>query len=382
MALTSKHPMIRWAVPTLAVAAIGAVSLAPKAIAEPTLPPMTAEQLLVAVQDPTVEDFSGTIETNSDLGLPALPGDGSDFAALVSGTNTVRVWHAGKDKSRVSLLADGAETSVIRNGQDVWQWSSKERTAKHAVLTDHDGQQVRSARPKPAEGHGVEVPSTPAEAAQQVLAAIEPTTTVTVDRTTRVAGRSAYELILDPKSSETLVAKVAIAVDAETKAPLRVEVWGVGADKPAMQVGFTQIDFRTPSESVFRFAPPAGVTVEQVDKGDKATSHAEGDKPKPPEPVVVGEGWDKVTIVAAPEHTGDARAAKSATGTGAEPAEGRGTEQAAEFQAMIDQLPTVQGPWGSGKVLTSSLFTVVLTDDGRVAVGMVPTSRVVAAIPQ
>ena len=31
-------------------------------------------------------------------------------------------------------------------------------------------------------------------------------------------------------------------------------------------------------------------------------------------------------------------------------------------------------PWGSGKLLRSALFSVVLTDDGRVAIGAVPPS--------
>jgi len=52
-----------------------------------------------------------------------------------------------------------------------------------------------------------------------------------------------------------------------------------------------------------------------------------------------------------------------------------------ELEELLSQLPEVSGDWGTGKVLTSTLATVVLTDDGRVAFGLVPTDTVVAAIP-
>jgi hypothetical protein len=41
---------------------------------------------------------------------------------------------------------------------------------------------------------------------------------------------------------------------------------------------------------------------------------------------------------------------------------------------VLKSLPTVSGSWGSGTLLRSALFSVVLTDDGRVAIGAVPPS--------
>jgi hypothetical protein len=156
-------------------------------------------------------------------------------------------------------------------------------------------------------------------------------------------------------------------------------VWSSGADKPALQVGFTDVEFSAPDDSVFNFTPPAGVTVEQVDPSDrKPAAEKPAEHADMPEPTVVGDGWDKVTITTMPAMPEKAEQTEST----AEPRRhGRGGEPA-DFKELIDQLPTVQGPWGTGKVLTSSLFTMVITDDGRVAVGMVPTERVVAAIPQ
>jgi hypothetical protein len=50
--------------------------------------------------------------------------------------------------------------------------------------------------------------------------------------------------------------------------------------------------------------------------------------------------------------------------TGPQASPGRGLQ--------IQNLPPVTGPWGSGHLLTSRLFTVLFTDDGRVLAGAVP----------
>ncbi len=43
-------------------------------------------------------------------------------------------------------------------------------------------------------------------------------------------------------------------------------------------------------------------------------------------------------------------------------------------------LPQVSGAWGTGRVLTGTLFTVVVTDDGRIGVGAVTPDVVYAAL--
>jgi len=46
-----------------------------------------------------------------------------------------------------------------------------------------------------------------------------------------------------------------------------------------------------------------------------------------------------------------------------------GTDQQAK--ALLDSLPAVSGSWGKGRLLSTTLLTAVITDDGRVAVGAV-----------
>jgi hypothetical protein len=50
------------------------------------------------------------------------------------------------------------------------------------------------------------------------------------------------------------------------------------------------------------------------------------------------------------------------------------------LDAVVRKLPTVSGPWGSGHLLRGSLFSVLLTDDGRVVAGAVAPERLFAAL--
>ena len=131
------RPWLRWLVPFAAVLAIAATTLvAGNASADEKLPPRSAEQLLVDLQQAEVDGFSGTVQQSADLGIPALPGmgeQGSDFSSLISGTHTLRVAYADPDKSKVALLGDLSESSVIRNGSDVWTWSSSDNAVTHAT---------------------------------------------------------------------------------------------------------------------------------------------------------------------------------------------------------------------------------------------------------
>jgi hypothetical protein len=43
-------------------------------------------------------------------------------------------------------------------------------------------------------------------------------------------------------------------------------------------------------------------------------------------------------------------------------------------------LPEVHGSWGSGRLLEGTLFTAVLTNDGRLAIGAVGPQQVYAAL--
>ncbi|MFC4021983.1 outer membrane lipoprotein carrier protein LolA [Micromonospora sp. GCM10011542] len=376
MSVLYSRPVLRWLVPATAAVAViggGAAIGTFAAEAEPSLPPRTAAQLLVDLQTSRLEGLSGTVVQRADLGLPPLVGlvPGNELTTLLTGTHTLRVWHSGPDRQRVALLDTLGEQDVIRNGRDVWTWQSRGNTATHRTLG-------ADAAGKPAPEAGQSLPATPREAADLALSAIDPSTQVTVGRSATVAGRDAYELVLQPRDGASLVHQLRIAIDAREHVPLRFEVLAKGSDQPAFEVAFTQVDYRRPDADQFAFNPPPGVTVTE----ESAERPAAG-KPDRRETVgdprvrAVGTGWTTVLVARTDGVTGG----KPAGVSGGKPAEAAGGKPAGggapdvDVSKLLGGLPAVSGDWGSGRLLTGKLFSVLLTDDGRVLAGAVTPER-------
>jgi outer membrane lipoprotein-sorting protein len=371
------RPALRWLVPSAAAVVViggGAALGTIVASADPALPERSAAQLLVDLQNAKVAGLSGTVVQSADLGLPPLGGaaSGSDLTKLVTGSNTARVWYAGEDKARVALVGALGEQDIIRNGTDVWMWQSQQKTATH--LTIPAGADKKSAARPPAELASA-LPSTPQEAADLALAAIDPSTKVSTTGAASVAGRSAYELVLSPRDTASLVGQVRLAIDAKEHIPLRVEVYAKGANNPAARVEFRQISFTMPDAQQFVFNPPPGTKVSEQ-KPDLAEHRTQSlpSTPKGPkgpaadragDPTVIGTGWTSVLVAQVPTEV-KAGQGKDAT--------------AAPLAAVLDSLPKVSGSWGSGKLLKSTLFSALLTDDGRVLVGAAAPEKLYEAV--
>ncbi|MDG4808692.1 sigma-E factor regulatory protein RseB domain-containing protein [Micromonospora sp. WMMD1120] len=364
MSVLRSRPVLRWLVPaTAAVAVIGGGAAVGTfaAEAEPSLPPRTAAQLLVDLQTSRLEGLSGTVVQRADLGLPELVGlvPGNELTTLLSGTHTLRVWYSGPDKQRVALLDTLGEQDLIRDGRDVWTWQSHTNTARHLTLGD-------PGAVKPAAERVPNLPATPQQAADLALGAIDPSTEVSVGRSATVAGQDAYELVLQPRDTDSLVHQLRIAIDARQHVPLRFEVLAKGSDKPAFEVAFTQVDYRRPDADQFRFNPPPGVTVTE-EKAERPAPERPGHGVPGGEPPVraVGEGWTTVLVARVDARPGGRPA--SAKPTGAAPD--------VDVAKLLGGLPAVSGDWGSGRLFSSKLVTVLLTDDGRVLAGAVTPER-------
>jgi outer membrane lipoprotein-sorting protein len=362
------RPWLRWLVPLAAVLAVVATTLvAGSASADEKLPPRSAEQLLVDVQEAEVDGFSGAVQQSADLGIPALPGlseDGSDFSSLISGTHRLRVAYAAPTSSKVSLLGDLSESSVIRNGSDLWTWSSGDNKATHTSIAADRAEDRETTPPADA-------PKTPQEAAQRILTATADTTDVSVATDTTVAGRPAYELVLRPKDERSLLDSVRIAVDGTEHVALRVQVFADDRVDPVAEIGFTEVEFAVPPATEFEFSPPAGAEVTEVQPDDhsgkgeeSAQSHREA------KPEIVGEGWTSVAV-------GKVPADDTPRPSGGED---RGGADEVDLQTYLAQLPRVSGSWGSGRLLAGTAFSVVITDDGRYAAGAVPPEMLYDAL--
>jgi hypothetical protein len=50
------------------------------------------------------------------------------------------------------------------------------------------------------------------------------------------------------------------------------------------------------------------------------------------------------------------------------------------LSSTLKTLPEVSGSWGSGHLLEGTVFSAVLTDDGRLAIGAVPAATLYDAL--
>ena len=214
------------------------------------------------------------------------------------------------------------------------------------------------------------------------LEAIDPTTEVTTSGVGTVAGRDAYELVLTPRDPETLVARVTLSMDAETNVPLRVRVYSTAIPDPAFEVGFSSVDYSTPDASLFEFTPPPGATVTEHSADDTAGMKESGATNAELPRSRADRGGRGL------EHCRDhgpagRRAGRPRRGRDSRAqSEGRmGRDEAAGTAlALIEALPAESGAWGTGRVLRGTLFSVILTDDGRVAIGAVSPEALGAAL--
>jgi outer membrane lipoprotein-sorting protein len=354
----------RWLVPVTAVAVVAGVGALGPVVADasPDLPGITAQDLLAKVQTAKVDGLSGTVRSATDLGLPALPGvdGGNQLPDLLTGEHTARVAFAGPDKARVSVLDDMAERVWTTDGKTAWAYDSAKREAVKLALP------ARPAKPEVAPENEAYDPQA---VAKKFLAAIDPSTAVDATGTESVAGRDAYKLRLVPKTDKTTVGSVTLAIDAKTWVPLEVTVLPRTGKDPAVQVGFSSVSFDVPAASAFAFTPPAGVKVTEKKLPAITPKKHETPKvlpkvdPKKPaasdRPTVMGQGWESIAVL---------RGVKLPAGNG-------------PLNQLLANARTVQGPWGSGKILTSKMVSALITDDGRVLVGLVTADTLAAAAP-
>jgi outer membrane lipoprotein-sorting protein len=240
----------------------------------PVLPAVTPQQLLTSTLQALAQPvtISGRVTTRLDLGIPDLPsGMGSaqlGSLSMLMGDQHFKVWHS-PDGVRVAQLTDFGERDAVANHTDAWLWDSSQMSAQHLSL---------SSLPTPATPDPSTAPSMGdiTAFAQKVLADVQGYANVSIDTTARVAGRPVYQLVLTPFSTLTRIGMIEMAIDAQTRLPLRVQVFPRGSTRPALEGGFTSVSFGPIASSVFDFTPPPGTTVTQVDTSKFKTAQQPG----------------------------------------------------------------------------------------------------------
>jgi outer membrane lipoprotein-sorting protein len=355
----------RWAIPAGALVVTGGVmagSLITAAQAAPGLPSRTPAQLLAEVADSTTPPLTGTVVETASFGLPALPATANpaSLSSLLTGSHTVRVWYASPQHFRLAVPESLSESDVIRDGRTAWLWQSTLNKVTKFILPAHAAEKDSGSVPKQ--------PPTPQQAAKAVLAVVGPTTTVRVDSNVTVAGQAAYALVLAPKDARSLVGQVQIDVDGSNGVPLRLQVFARGASSPAFQVGYTDIHFVMPAAADLSFTPPSGATVTQVNLSSGAPGGAK-DHAKP-DVSTTGSGWLTVLELPSSALTSGANTSGGGSSSG---------DSAGVLRALLASATPVHGAWGSGRLLRTSLVSVLMTDQGTTFAGAVQPSVLYAA---
>jgi outer membrane lipoprotein-sorting protein len=377
-------------VPLSVVAVIaGGAALAPSlASATPSLPPLSAQQLLTKVAGSKVDAFSGTMTMSTDLGLPSLPdfsGTANPFS-LLSGTHTLQVAADGPQRQRVALLDQLSEYDVIHNGAQLWTYDSDTNSVEQGTATanakDRKGEKA---------GEGQYPALTPQAAAQQLLTQLSPTTQVSVGSPRNVAGRSAYLLVLKPKQQGSLIGQAEISVDSATGTPLGVALYPAGSGTALFAVSFTSVSLTAPAASRFDFTPPKGATVTPLDGEQKSGAESGGPQQQNLDPAVLGTSWLSV-LELHNVNLNELQKAVSSAGSAAESQQGSdnspesdgGSSQLVDggmngyLGSLLGGGTSVSGKFGSGKVYTTNVISVLITNDGRVFLGAV-TPKVLEA---
>ena len=358
---------LRW-LPAIAVPAlIAAGVVAASASGDNQLPERSPAEVLALVAEHPDTSFSGTVEQESELGLPEIPAEGqgavpeaAEALEWLSGSHSVRVFADGPTRARFQVLDQLAERDVVVNGSHLWLYDSRGKTAVHVTL--------------PAEYPSVSRLN-PVDVAERLLTKLDASTAVALGTNVTVAGRAAYSLVLTPRTPDTLVGSVSVAVDGETGMPLSVSVLARGQNDPAISVAFTELSLQTPESALFEFTPPPGTDVTEhpiPEKPDADTPQldapppsdvpqhsdkpevAEPPAPEPDDPILSGSDW--TTVVELP-------AASAPTDLFSSPL-------FAQLTRAVD----------GGRLLSTALVNVLITDDGRVFVGAVPVHLLQAAV--
>lgn len=382
--------IVKW-LPALVVPAAviaGVIVLPMQAGAAPQLPTKSAKDVLLMIAASRDSAFSGTVVSTSDLGLPQLSlstgmsqsmidsmssmvpkgmesfvPKGASTSGLASalelagGSHTARIFVDSRNshasgKIRVQLEDKLAERNVVSNGTDAWSFDSNSNTATHLTIPTGSTTAAKARVTAAATALGVDL-TNPSTLATEFLARIDPSTRVSVGSDSIVAGRSAYELVLTPKTSGTLVGSVDIAVDSKTGLPLKVSVLARGQKAPAFEVALTSVDFTAPSANVFAFTPPAGAKIVEQKLPQLPATISGLDQSSLGSlvsglPKVTGTGWDSIVEISAVSV----------------PAE-------LKNNPLITQVSTaVTG----GRALSTALATIYFASDGRILIGSVPLS--------
>ena len=397
-----KRTKIRWipaiVAPVLVAGTVFGFSVSASAAVD--LPDKSASQIMQMMNTNENIAFSGKVVKKASLGLPPMniipdisqsmideaaknmPAEMKDFLPQASaqgelalaleflaGTHTANVYVDGMNKARLQVLDLLSERDFIRNGSDLWFYDAGKQSVKHSVINAADQARAEKEAKTFFDANSSLLPfdaTSPAAVADYFLAQAGKDAVITVGKDVKIAGRGAYQISVSPKSADSLIQSVSVAMDAETGLPLSVVVRAVGQSTPAFEVAFESISFEKPAAANFDFVVPAGAQVTEV----VAPTEADVQKYAGKAPTMK----DQLDALAA---FNKARAAGWSAVV-----EVPADKIPAPFNSQIlgnKLFKELTKPVVGGRIFSTSLLNVFFADDGRIFAGAVNTQKLLEA---
>jgi hypothetical protein len=238
--------------------AAAALVVTPLAVrARPVAPSdVSATDLVARVQRSGPVAWSGSVQSAGSLHVP----DSDSFAnlaQLLGEQNDLRVWWRSADDWRVDRIRSTGEADLFRNGGTSVRWVFESETATIAPVST------------------IRLPDAsdllPPTLARSLLEGAREDELVRLPAR-RVAGVDAPGLRLTPRERASTVGHVDVWVEPASGLPLRVELYGLGDQRPVLSTALVDLDLATPDPATTRFTPPVGVTVNYEPSVDVAAS--------------------------------------------------------------------------------------------------------------
>ena len=255
----------RWLVVLLTAAALVATPIAIGS--RPAAPSdTTGAELARRVRQSVDVAWSGYVETSGTLQVP----DNESFATLAQmlGENTkLRVWWRTADDWRVDRIRSTGETDLFRQRGYTIRWVFESETATYTPVSK------------------IRLPDAsdllPPTLALELMQGVRDNELSRLP-TRRVAGIDAPGLRLTPHEPATTIAHVDIWVEAGSGLPVRVELYGVGEQRPVLTTTLFDLSLHEPAADTTDFTPAEGVRVnyeQAVDVAAAANAFAPYDLP-------------------------------------------------------------------------------------------------------
>jgi hypothetical protein len=251
--VTRRETLRRW---TLVGGGVAALCALPAAISAWPVPRAQANprDLRDRMLDSAAQPYEGYVESTGRLGLPDLPAL-TDVTSLLGGSSRIRAWYASPDSWRVAQLYRTGERDIYRTPDGTYVWDFERDEVVHTPG------ELPLRLPWAAD-------LTPPDLARRLLRGAAPGDALTALPAERVAGVVATGLRLTPTDPDTTVGRLDIWADPRTGLPLRVEVAGRGAGKPAMATRFLDLSQRTPAPGLLTPAIPDTASVVLAEPAD------------------------------------------------------------------------------------------------------------------